>query len=351
MGNIISLASGRRDVRQSMRKIIEMKIMKFVNLIFERLPSFEVMARVVYWRSALFHGILKRNKAKQRNLPKPKVGAPTALPAEKTPSFDDLLTMIKAHGVKLGDILIVHSSFEALRKIEPNSRKIIEGLMAIVGPNGTLVMPAFPKYEVQEGTERMNADLSDVAWEYEPAKTKPWTGYLPYRLMHEEGAVRSAFPLNSIVALGAEAEAMCARELTRDDQTPNGPDSAWAYCAERDAIIIALGVDLAHNLTMIHTAEDCNESTWPVADWYRSRQFDILENGARRRVHIRERHPKWAINYGERRLGYDLNRFSVSKTTHLSYLEVTSLRSKTLIEFLQARQNTAYPYFLWRLVN
>ena len=286
--------------------------MKYVNLIFERFPYFEVMARVFYWRSVLLHRILKRIKAKRGNLPKPKVRATAALPAEKTPSFDDLLTIIKAHGVKMGDILIVHSSFSALSKIEPDPRKILDGLMGLVGPNGTLAMPAFPKYEVQEGTGRMNADLSNVVWTYEPARTMPWTGFLPFSLMRKEGAVRSAFPLNSVVAFGAEAEAMCARELTRDYQTPNGPDSAWAYCAERDAIIIALGVDLAHNLTMIHTAEDCNESTWPVADWYRSRQFDILENGARRRVNVRERHPKWAINYGERRLGYDLNRFSVS---------------------------------------
>ena len=57
---------------------------------------------------------------------------------------------------------------------------------------------------------------------------------------------------------------------------------------------------------MIHVAEDLYENEWPVKDWYRNRQFRVIDNEFDKEVTIRERHPKWALFYAEREFSKDL---------------------------------------------
>jgi len=298
----------------------------------------------------VFNSLIKRITHKST-----KGAVATATPlveGERSFSLQALSDAIREHGIAPGDILIVHSSMQGLAPTGAAPDEIIDMLLDLVGTDGTLVMPAIPKYrEASTGVERISQDLSQTVWTYDVQRTPPWTGLLPHKLMKRPGAIRSRFPLNTVVALGKHARAMMVHELDTPGATPCGPSSAWAYCANRNAKILMLGVDLAHSLTMIHVAEDCNEDRWPVAGWYRPRQFLVKDQGRETLVNVRERHPKWAMHYGERKLNADLLRGGVARQTRLESLPIISLESQALLRFLGARISSGYPYFLWSLAQ
>lgn len=323
-----------------------MTAFRIIKKIFSQVPEFEVGVRLLYWKVPAIHALLKSFQKKGTTV----TSAPQRAEVRGHVSMKSLSAAIRSHGIGDGDILIVHSSMQSLSSTGANPSEIIELLRDIVGKSGTLVMPAIPKYrEAPTGTDRIARDLTEEVWTYDVQRTPPWTGALPHKLMKTPGAVRSRFPLNSVVALGKHAEAMLAHELDTPGSTPCGPQSAWAYCANHGAKILMLGVDLAHNLTMIHVAEDCHEDTWPIKNWYRTRKFLIKDAGSTKEVCVRERHPRWAIHYGERRMNADLLSHGVANHSMLAEISLTSLKAQDLLQFLGRRRTSGYPYFLWRL--
>jgi aminoglycoside 3-N-acetyltransferase len=169
--------------------------------------------------------------------------------------------------------------------------------------------------------------------------------------MKMPGARRSIHPLNSITACGAMVDRIFAKEKIDTLDLPCGPNSTWASLFHMNAKIIMLGVDLTHSLTMIHVAEDCYEAEWPVKGWYRERLFKIKNQGCEKLVTVRERHPKWAMSYAERKLSRDLYASGVANRCSVGSLEITVVESEKLIEFLNNRKKRAYPYHLTWLSN
>ena len=116
-------------------------------------------------------------------------------------------------GVQRGDILCVHSSLKRLGLVIGGVRTVIEALLEAVGPEGTVMMPAY------------SGDLSDPAeWRFPPvspefipqirAETPPYDpaltptrgmGAIPEYFRRYPGAVRSPHPQSSFAAIGARA--------------------------------------------------------------------------------------------------------------------------------------------------
>lgn len=323
-------------------------MLRHIRSAFAQIPQLEVGVRLLYWKVPLFQSLVKRVFGRSNT---PAADA-KAITAEAPVSLGDLANEIRRHGISTGDILIVHSSMQSLACTGASPAQVIEMLLGIVGSEGTLVMPAIPRYrEAPQSTDRLTRDVSKETWIYDVQRTPPWTGALPHKLMKTAGAVRSRFPLNTVVALGKHAATMMERELETPGALPCGPQSAWAYCANHGAKILMLGVDLAHSLTMIHVAEDCHEADWPIKGWYRSRQFLVKDSGTEELVNVRERHPKWAIHYGERKLDTDLLSYGIAKRTMAGTISITSLDASALLQYLGSRRDSGYPYFLWKIAQ
>jgi len=326
-------------------------MIKLANYIFSRIPQVEIGVRISYWKSELIHKYMQKFKrTKVKGVDSSKESAEGSCNVEV--SLCDIEKELIKHGVNKGDILIVHSSMQKLSCTGAKPSEVIDMLLRIVGDDGTLVMPAIPKYKeaasLASGIDRISVDLSEEIWTYDVKKTPPWTGAIPYKLMKTEGARRGRHPLNTVVAKGRHVDEMFARELKTPQSLPCGPDSPWAYCAKHNAKIVALGVDLAHSLTMIHVAEDCYESEWPVNNWYRNRKFLVVDKGEEQTVEVRERHPKWAMHYSERKLDHDLAKNKISFKSTVGNIAITSVGSEALLTFLNCRKSKGYPYYLWR---
>lgn len=307
-----------------------------IRKLFERFPRAEAIARNLYWRISFLQkttaGVVKDQ------------GTPSAIEAF---SEDQLVASLRKLGVTDDDVIVVHSSMKQLAKCGLGPTGIIETLTQVLCPKGTLVCPTFPLYLAEpQGTERLTKDMSNVEFVYNVQKSRPWTGDLGRALMKTPNARRSVHPLNTVVAYGAAVDQIFAKESFDSLDLPCGPNSTWAALAELNAKIIMLGVDMTHSLTMIHVAEDCFEASWPVEGWYRTRNFLVVDHDKEYAVKVRERHPRWALSYAERKLSYDLYTNGIAKRVQVGSLDVTMLESRTLIDFLNSRKKSGYPYYL-----
>ncbi|HWI84792.1 MAG TPA: AAC(3) family N-acetyltransferase [Sphingomonas sp.] len=310
--------------------------MSIIKPILARFPVIEVAVRLAYWRVPVLRALGDRIRsaiaARRR-------AAPPAEPVD----FEDVLACLRALGVGAGDILIVHSSYNALKPTGLSPAAIVERLLALVGPEGTLAMPAIPIIRHEpKGADKFSDAAYDRLFDYDADSLRIATGALPRTLMQAPGAARSLHPGNSMVAVGAQAEAMMRDNLSGDEPAACGPGSSWHYAYDHDAKIVALGVDMVHSLTMIHVAEDAFD--WPVAGWYRRRRFRISGKGVDREIAIRERKHSWSQYYAEHAFARDLRRAGVMRTRMVGGIGISYCASRRLIQFLRDHPRVGYPY-------
>ncbi|RYF51905.1 MAG: AAC(3) family N-acetyltransferase [Cytophagaceae bacterium] len=307
--------------------------------ILARLPSVEVGIRLLYWRVAAARsaGNYLRSRLKRHR----KVAVVEPAPID----FDKVITALQDAGVGQGDILVVHSSFSALKSSGLSPDAIIQRLLALVGPEGTIAMPAIPIIAHEpNGAAKFDDAAYDRVFEYKPWSRRVQTGILPATLLGLPGAARSLHPGNSMVAVGAQADQMMTDNIAGEAPTPCGPTSSWAYCWQNNAKVVALGVDLVHSLTMIHVAEDCFERSWPVAGWYRERRYRVSDRNNVAEIVVRERKHGWSQYYAERAFSRDLNIARISKTRNVDGISIHVCESKALISFLRSHPSLGYPY-------
>jgi aminoglycoside 3-N-acetyltransferase len=308
--------------------------------ILEYFPRIEAIVRNLYWRMPVLQWVAAR-------LVKG-IAVPTTVPTMRCGfAIDELISTLKMMGISENDVVIVHSSMKKLSNCGLGPRGIIESFMRQLCPGGTLVCPTFPHYaDEPRGKERITKDMSNVELVYNVQKTRPWTGDLGRTLMGIPGARRSLHPLNTVAAYGASIDRIFSNETIDTLDLPCGPNSTWAAMAALNSKIVMLGVDMTHSLTMIHVAEDCHEAAWPARDWYRKRIFRVVNNNEESRVEVRERHPRWALSYAERKLSKDLYDAGIAKRAQVGSLDITVLDSKSLLDFLDSRKQSGYPYYL-----
>lgn len=308
--------------------------------LLETSPLVEVLVRNLYWRSPILPSLQAKLAHWTRS------GAAKRTASEPSTSMARIIDVLRGWGVGAGDLLIVHSSYRSIRAGGASPEQVTDALLGLVGAAGTLAAPAIPIFKAEPKLyERMVADVSQLVLDYDPAATPCWTGALPAAMLRRPAAVRSPHPLNSLVALGPLAEAMMRDNLKGERPLPCGAHSAWKFCHDHGAKIVALGADMAHSLTMIHLAEDLLEERWPVTSWWRDRTFRVKQGGDYRTYLVRERHPKWAMYYGERALSKDLRRSGVCKHALVDGVNVELLEAQALIRYLNSRNAAAYPYF------
>ncbi len=186
-------------------------------------------------------------------------------------------------GVAAGDRVEVHASISSLGWVPGGAQTVLLALLDAVGSAGTLVFPT------------QTGQLSDPAGWGDPPVPEPWIpvlraelpafdpaltpsrgmGVLPEVARSHPGAVRSAHPLLSFVAIGPDAASLMAPHALAP---AFGETSPLGRLTAAGASVLLLGVD--HGAcTALHLAE--HRSTWPS-----KREVEvsapILDRGGRR---------------------------------------------------------------------
>jgi aminoglycoside 3-N-acetyltransferase len=147
-------------------------------------------------------------------------------------------------GLGAGDIVIAHSALRSFGWVEGGEDAVIDALLAVVGPTGTLCMPALSYGDY--GPDKPPPP-------FDPRATPGIVGRIPERFRQRPGVRRSLHPTHSVAALGARAE-----ELLRGHElspTPCGPSSPWGRIARSGGSILMIGVG-TQPCTMFHGAEE-----------------------------------------------------------------------------------------------
>ena len=152
-------------------------------------------------------------------------------------SRDEVADQLRALGVERGGVLLVHTSFRAVRPVAGGPAGLIDALRAALGPDGTLVMPSW---------------TGDDDNPFDPAATRAAEdlGVVADTFWRMPGVLRSDHPF-AFAAAGPRAAQMLADPLPLP---PHIPESPVGRVHDLDGQVLLLGVN--HDAdTTIHLAE------------------------------------------------------------------------------------------------
>ena len=305
-------------------------------------PIIEVVIRCLYWNNVK-HLMRFRQSSTEAVSKKEDIKS----------DFGKILQFLAKTGIKQEDIIVLHSSYASVANTGLSAEEIIDKLLDLVGPKGTLAMPAIRQFpEEGQGDEYLLNYISDRCKEketvYDVYRSTVSSGLLPFTLMRYDDAEISRFPLNPLVAVGFQAFEMMKLNLDGEKPSAHGPNSSWAFCAKENAWNVGIGVSIKDYLTMFHITQETAE--WPVRDeeWYFDRKFIIKEGRRLSSLTIKERQHKWTKYLAESNFYNDLHKANVIKSTIIDGVEVHVCRSQDMLDFIANQKNPTYPYLIPR---
>jgi aminoglycoside 3-N-acetyltransferase len=176
-------------------------------------------------------------------------------------TIKELADHLRALGVDRGGVLLVHTSFRAVRPVEAGPQGVIDALRTTLGPIGTLVMPSW---------------TGDEDEPFDPATTpaSPDLGVVADTFWRMPGVRRSNHPF-AFAAAGPAAERITSDPLPLP---PHRLESPVGRVYELDGQVLLLGV--GHDAdTTLHLAEVMAHVPYRVPKY-----CTVLENGRAVRV-------------------------------------------------------------------
>jgi aminoglycoside 3-N-acetyltransferase len=171
---------------------------------------------------------------------------------ERHGTFTTEELMIACHmaGVREGCVLFVQCSYNDLLTYSGTPYDLLNGLRELVGPEGTLLMPAYSN-NMGETSSRP----------FDVLREPTYTGILPELFRREEGVIRSLHPRHSICGLGPHAMDLLAGH--EDCVYADGPDSPFDRMRRLDgAKSICLGMRPGFH-SFVHWVEDIEPDKFP----------------------------------------------------------------------------------------
>lgn len=180
-------------------------------------------------------------------------------------SCSQLVARLAHLGVVRGGVLLVHTSYRAIRPVEGGPAGLIHALREALGPDGTLVMPSWPGDDSQPFDRRrsaVDADLGVVA-----------------QIFWQLPGVLRADHFQAFAAVGPQSEFVLQDPLPLP---PHIAKSPVGRVHELDGQVLLLGVN--HDAdTTIHLAEIMAGVPYGIP-----RQATVMHDGRPQRLEFRE---------------------------------------------------------------
>ena len=154
---------------------------------------------------------------------------------------DELLVVLRELGLGEGDLVHVHSSLRKLGPVEGGAEAILDALLEVLGPTGTLTLPTHTFLVVNQRQPVFHQTL-----------TPSHVGVLAELFRQRPGVLRSLHPTHSVAALGSRAAAFVGGH--ERCLQPCATDSPYGKLRDWDGKILLLGEGL-NCCTFFHGCE------------------------------------------------------------------------------------------------
>ena len=115
-------------------------------------------------------------------------------------------------GITPGVTVMMHSSLSALGPVEGGAETVVDALIETVGPDGTLLVPAFRDSVWGDLSEFTNSDCQCPPADGMCTSEQPgFQGLVPETVRQRRGSLRSCHPTHSWVGLGKSARRLLER--------------------------------------------------------------------------------------------------------------------------------------------
>jgi aminoglycoside 3-N-acetyltransferase len=150
-------------------------------------------------------------------------------------------------GLKSGDSVMVHSSLKSLGYVDGAADAVVDAILDILGPDGTLLVPT----SVFDGS--VTVFLRQTA-EVDLRTAPSLLGKITETVRLRTGSARSIHPSHPVAAIGRNASELLSEHHLGD--SPAGKKSPYGKLARMEnGRVLLIGVSNNNN-TMLHTAEE-----------------------------------------------------------------------------------------------
>lgn len=170
-----------------------------------------------------------------------------------------LQAVVSSVGVRRGDTVCVHTALSRLGYVCGGARAIIEAVRAVIGKEGTIMMPAYTR-DTADPREWKNPPapedwLNDLLAETPPYDPKlsptQGVGAVAELFRTYPGILRSGHPISSVAAIGPNAETLTANVPLHNRF---GEDSAYGRLVRLEGKVVMLGAPY-ETMSLLHLSQ------------------------------------------------------------------------------------------------
>ncbi len=160
----------------------------------------------------------------------------------------DICRAVASLGVRPGATVLFHSSLKSFGRVENGADDVIDGFLAAVGEEGTVVVPTLTMKDFENAYHTWHID--------KPSDT----GLITEVFRRRPDALRSDQATHAVSAIGVNARLLTAthgqtgRRYGIYGDTPFAADSPWQKLYDMDADVVMVGVGF-ESLTLRHLCE------------------------------------------------------------------------------------------------
>ena len=231
---------------------------------------------------------------------------------------------LRGLGVRTGDVLCVHSSFDQFLGFRGNVGEALQSLKDSVGPEGGILMPTQPFTSTAIEYVRTHP-VTDVA------RAPSLVGMMTEILRRTNGSVRSINPTHPVAAWGDKGVRLVGNDW--EARTPCGRGTAYHRLIEADGGILMLGTGV-QPMTFYHCVEELIEPSMPFSP-FTAEVFTLQTKDAKGSLHtsrMRLFEPVVSARRSMSLLVPELKALGFWKEARVGRLEVILLRATDVLE-------------------
>jgi aminoglycoside 3-N-acetyltransferase len=163
---------------------------------------------------------------------------------------EDLISKMCEMGMKQGSLVCIHASMKEFYNYVGSVDEIILGILEVIGPDGTLMMPAYPKY-----------NLLTPEYIFDINKDPTGAGLLAETFRKFPDVKRSINVTHSVCAIGPLADYLLKDHHKGEDCWDK--NSPWYRLCEKNGLVFNLGMPRSFMGTFMHCVESLLKKEHP----------------------------------------------------------------------------------------